>query len=146
MLQSLIILGLRAVGGREGNDAFDAEGNEYELKTVNAALGTSRGVTTHHHLNTGILAKYRRVTAWYISIYQNITLMEIYRLTPDELSPVFDSFASRLEANKNQPLNNPKIPIAFVRQHGTRVWPVERQEQANLMPPSSPLNPSNGIR
>lgn len=146
VLQSLIILGLRAVGGREGNDAFDDEGNEYELKTVNAALGASRGVTTHHHLNSRILDKYRRVTAWFISIYQNTTLIEIFRLTPDLLSPVFDSFAARSEANKKEPLNNPKIPIAFVRQYGPRVWPVERQEQADLMPPSSPLNPSNGKR
>ena len=62
MLQVLIILGLKATGGREGNDAVDAEGNEYELKTVNLGLGASRGVTTHHHLNLGILAKYRTVT------------------------------------------------------------------------------------
>lgn len=71
VLQSLIILGLRAIGGREGNDAVDTEGNEYELKTVNTSLGRSRGVTTHHHLNLGILDKYRRVRAWYISLYEN---------------------------------------------------------------------------
>ncbi|GIW03511.1 MAG: hypothetical protein KatS3mg059_0131 [Thermomicrobiales bacterium] len=63
VLQSLIILGLRAVGGREGNDARDDEGNEYELKTINIALGATRGVTTHHHLNKRILDKYRRVKA-----------------------------------------------------------------------------------
>ena len=146
VLQSLIILGLRAVGGREGNDAVDTEGNEYELKTVNVALGVGRGVTTHHHLNLGILDKYRRVKAWYISLYQHITLVEIYRLTPAELAPIFDGFEARLLANGNVPLNNPKIPMAFVRQRGVRVWPVERDEQAELMPPSSPLNPINGKR
>jgi len=86
------------------------------------------------------------VKAWYISIYQDITLTEIYRLTPDELSPIFDVFEERLRLNNDAPLNNPKIPIAFVKQHGTRVWPVERDEQAALMPPSSPLNPANGKR
>ena len=64
VLQSLILLGLRLAGGREGNDAVDTEGNEYELKTLNVSLGASRGVTTHHHLNLGILAKYRSVRAW----------------------------------------------------------------------------------
>jgi transcriptional regulator with XRE-family HTH domain len=49
VLQVLILLGLRISPGREGNDAVDAEGNEYELKTINKLL--SRSVTTHHHLN-----------------------------------------------------------------------------------------------
>jgi len=146
VLQSLIVLGLHAVGGREGNDAVDAEGNEYELKTLNVSLGASRGVTTHHHLNLGILAKYRSVRAWYVSLYQNISLIEIYRLTPDELAPIFDSWEARLVASGDVPLNNPKIPIAFIRQRGTLVWPVATQAQAELMPPSSPLHPSNGKR
>jgi hypothetical protein len=144
VLQSLIILGLRAVGGREGNDAIDAEGNEYELKTINVALGASRGVTTHHHLNLRILAKYRSVKAWYISIYQHIDLIEIYRLTPEDLNPIFDEWERRLIESGDLPLNNPKIPIAFVRSHGVRVWPVETEDQAQLMPPSSPLRNGNG--
>lgn len=146
VLQSLIVLGLRAVGGREGNDARDVDGNEYELKTVNLALGRIRGITTHHHLNLGILAKYRRVTAWYISLYQHITLIEIYRLTPADLAPIFDALETRLIARDNAPLNNPKIPIAFVRTYGVRVWPIERDAQAALMPPSSPFHPLNGKR
>ncbi|MGH2560008.1 MAG: restriction endonuclease [Thermomicrobiales bacterium] len=144
VLQSLILLGLRAKGGREGNDAVDAEGNEYELKTVNVSLGMSRGVTTHHHLNLGILEKYRTVSAWYISLYQHIDLNEIYRLTPQELEPVFIVWEQRLFANGNAPLNNPKIPIAFVRQHGTRVWPLDDAALAELMPPSSPIRNGNG--
>lgn len=36
VLQVLILLGLRISPGREGNDAIDAKGNEYELKTINA--------------------------------------------------------------------------------------------------------------
>ena len=139
VLQSLILLGLRLAGGREGNDAVDAEGNEYELKTLNVSLGASRGVTTHHHLNLGILAKYRRVRAWYVSLYHNIDLIEIFRLTPEDLKPVFDVWEAPLLASGNTPLNNPKIPIAFVRQHGTRVWPLDSDVQDRLLPPSSPL-------
>lgn len=123
VLQTLIILGLKQASGREGNDAYDEYGNEYELKTLNVSLGKSRGVTTHHHLNLGILAKYRAVHAWYVTLYEGIILQEIYRLTPEELEPVFGVWEARLIANGDQPLNNPKIPIKFVREHGTRVYP-----------------------
>jgi len=34
VLQVLILLGLRISSGREGNDAIDAEDNEYELKQL----------------------------------------------------------------------------------------------------------------
>lgn len=132
VLQTLIILGLRAVGGREGNDALDDEGNEYELKTINIALGRSRGVTTHHHLNLGILAKYRAVHAWYISLYEGIVLRRIYRLTPEELEPVFRVWEERLVVNGNQPLNNPKIPIRFVMEHGTVVYPSAAHDELDI--------------
>jgi transcriptional regulator with XRE-family HTH domain len=56
VLQVLIMLGLKISPGREGNDALDDEGNEYELKTVNYALTTQ--ISTHHHLNKEILDKY----------------------------------------------------------------------------------------
>lgn len=142
VLQSLIILGLRQLKGREGNDAVDADGNEYELKTVNISLGRSRGITTHHHLNLGILAKYRKVKAWYISRYENIRLVDIYRLTPEELAPIFDAWEERLVRTDDAPINNPKIPIRFVMEHGTKVWPTSTERQAELLPESSPLNPS----
>lgn len=141
VLQTLIILGLRVYPSREGNDAVDDEGNEYELKTLNVSLGASRGVTTHHHLNLGILAKYRSVRAWYIALYEGIILQQIYRLTPDELAPVFQAWEQRLIANGNAPLNNPKIPIRFVRDHGMLVYPTTTSQQGGLMPESSPLHP-----
>ena len=132
VLQSLIILGLKVTGGREGNDAIDAYGNEYELKTLNVSLGKSRGVTTHHHLNIGILAKYRAVHAWFISLYEGIVLQEIYRLTPTELEPIFRGWEQRLMENGNAPLNNPKIPIQFVRSIGTRVYPSSVHEEMEI--------------
>ncbi len=139
VLQALIILGLKATDGREGNDAVDADGNEYELKTVNLGLGANRGVTTHHHLNLTILAKYRTVT-WYISTYEHIRLTAIYRLTPEELAPIFDGWQERLERTDNTPINNPKIPIRFVYDHGTKVWPAT-EPSGETLPPSSPLRP-----
>lgn len=125
VLQTLILLGLKIVPGREGNDALDDEGNEYELKTLNVSLGKSRGVTTHHHLNLTILAKYRAVHAWYIALYEGIILQEIYRLAPLELEPIFADWEARILAGgPGASLNNPKIPIGFVRENGTRVYPT----------------------
>src|SRR5260370_26958038 len=89
VLQVLIMLGLKISPGREGNDAVDSEGNEYELKTINSALNKNAGVTTHHHLNADILRKYRTVKAWYIAIYSAIELKEIYCLRPSELETLF---------------------------------------------------------
>jgi hypothetical protein len=37
ILQVLLVTGLTILPGREGNDAIDEEGNEYELKSVNTA-------------------------------------------------------------------------------------------------------------
>ncbi len=125
VLQTLILLDLKMKPGREGNDALDDDENEYELKTLNISLGKSRGVTTHHHLNHVILAKYRAVHAWYISLYEGILLKEIYRLMPVQLEMVFTSWEDRLnERGAGASLNNPKIPIRFVREHGKKVYPA----------------------
>src|SRR5215210_588482 len=75
LLQVLLALNLRVVPGREGNDAVDEEGNEFELKTVNVLL--TRSFSTHHHLNATILAKYRSVD-WFFAVYEGIELKAIY--------------------------------------------------------------------
>lgn len=113
VLQVLILLGLKISPGREGNDAIDAEGNEYELKTINRSLNQNAGVTTHHHLNRGILAKYRAVKAWYIAIYEGIELMEIYRISPEILEEKFSEWEKKL--NTLESINNPKIPMRLIR-------------------------------
>ncbi len=122
VLQVLILLGLKISPGREGNDAIDTEGNEYELKTVNRALNKNAGITTHHHLNKDILRKYRSVKAWYIALYEGVILQEIYKLPPILLEPLFQQWEAKTEATGNA-LNNPKIPMRYVKQ-GERVYPV----------------------
>ena len=114
VLQVLILLGLKISPGREGNDAIDAEGNEYELKTINRSLNKNAGVTTHHLLNRGILAKYRAVKAWYIAIYEGIELVEIYRISPEILEEKFSEWEKKL--NTLESINNPKIPMRLIRQ------------------------------
>jgi hypothetical protein len=47
-------MGLRILSGREGNDAVDANGREYELKSVNIELTSA--FSTHHHMNPTIIA------------------------------------------------------------------------------------------
>jgi transcriptional regulator with XRE-family HTH domain len=120
-LQLLILLGLRISPGREGNDAIDADGNEYELKTINISLNRSGGVTTHHHLNEVILQKYRNVGAWYIGLYEGITLSQIYKLTPELLEPKFQEWEEKIKT-RQEALNNPKIPLKLVKK-GQLIYP-----------------------
>ena len=88
LLQLLLITGLKGTGGREGNDAHDEQGNEYELKSVNTLL--TQSFSTHHHLNPTILGKYRQVN-WVCAIYQGIELQSIYLLTRRRWSRTFQN-------------------------------------------------------
>lgn len=128
VLQVLILLGLRISPGREGNDALDAEGNEYELKTINRSLRTNAGITAHHHLNKGIIDKYRAVKAWYIAIYEGIELKEIWKVLPDQLEERFAAWETKIATAG--PLNNPKIPIRFVRR-GELVYSCDGAQAAS---------------
>lgn len=116
LLQTLLILNLRNLPGREGNDAVDAEGKEYELKSVNALL--TQNFSTHHHLNPKIIEKYRKVHAWIFSIYKGIELQQIYMLAPSDLEPFFGDWEKRWHERGGADLNNPKIPMRFVEEHG----------------------------
>ena len=120
LLQVLLLTGLSALEGREGNDACDEYGNEYELKSVNIALTSS--FSTHHHLNPTILAKYRQVE-WYFAVYRNIHLLEIYHMTPDMLEPLFRKWETKWHSAGGKDINNPKIPVSLVKRDGTLVWP-----------------------
>lgn len=119
LLQTLIMLGLHKLPRREGNDAVDAEGNEYELKTLNVKL--TRSFSTHHHLNPRILEKYRAVTAWFFSVYEHIELVSIYRIEPSQLEVTFGKWEAKWRTNQKD-INNPKIPLAFVVQHGVSIF------------------------
>ena len=124
VLQVLILLGLRVSPGREGNDAVDAEANEYELKTINKLL--SKSVTTHHHLNLDILAKYRAVKAWYIAVYEGIVLKAIYKVNSASLEPKFSHWESRILGGMES-INNPKIPLGLIEREGELVYPKENK-------------------
>lgn len=115
LLQVVLLLGLTVILGREGNDARDAKGREYELKSVN--LDLQKQVTTHHHLNPIILAKYRQVD-WIFAVYRNIELLCIYLMTPADLEPLFSKWEKKWHDDGGKDINNPKVPLEFVVLHG----------------------------
>lgn len=119
LLQLLLVTGLRCIGSREGNDAVDAEGKEYELKSVNVLL--TKSFSTHHHMNPVILAKYRQVD-WLLAIYEGIELQEIYRMKPAILEPYFSKWESKWHESGGRDINNPKIPVKFVTERGELVY------------------------
>lgn len=115
LLQVLLLLGLRIIPGREGNDAVDADGREYELKSVNIEL--TKGFSTHHHMNPVIIAKYRQVP-WVFAIYRHIALQAVYILEPENLEFYFQKWEEKWHADGNKDINNPKIPVKYVIENG----------------------------
>jgi hypothetical protein len=119
LLQLLLVTGLKCLGCREGNDALDAEGNEYELKSVNVLL--TQSFSTHHHMNPVILAKYRQVD-WLMAIYEGIELQKIYRMKPAALEPYFSKWETKWHESGGKDINNPKIPVKFVIERGELIF------------------------
>lgn len=125
LLQVLLITGLLNLEGREGNDAVDANGKEYELKSVNASL--TQSFSTHHHLNPTILKKYRLVD-WVFAVYEGIEIKEVYLMTPEQLEPYFSAWETKWNGN-GKDINNPKIPLKFVRTNGKLLFRTPDDKQ-----------------
>jgi Restriction endonuclease PvuII len=118
LLQVILITGLKVTGKREGNDAVDAQGNEYELKSVNTLL--TKSFSTHHHLNLEILRKYRSV-GWYFALYEGIELKQIYFASATVLEPYFAKWEQKYRSEKAA-INNPKIPLKFIEANAKLVY------------------------
>jgi hypothetical protein len=95
------------------------KGNEFELKTVNVLL--TQGYSTHHRMNPTINAKYRKVD-WYFAEYRGIILDTIHHMTPVQLNPYLQKWDEKWHQDGGKDINNPKIPIKFVRSVGTLVY------------------------
>lgn len=128
VLQQLIYLNFQNLPGREGNDALDDNNVEWEMKSINIAT-SARSFSTNHHLNYDILEKYRQIP-WSFAIYEGIDLLEIYVMSPQDLEPWFSRFEQQLNEGRSH-LNNPKIPIKFVRENGTQVYPIDADDPKN---------------
>lgn len=142
ILQQCIYMNMLKLKDREGNDAKDEFGIEWELKSANEMLVS--GFSTHHHLNPDVLAKYRTVP-WMFSFYNHSHLTEIYVMSAETLEPMFQNWEDDLCGKKirksgikgkRDHLNNPKIPFKFVRQFGINVYPF----------PKLPVNPAEAVR
>lgn len=132
LLQVLLLTGLENISGRDGNDAVNAKGQEYELKSVNLD-NASPQFTTHHHLNHRILAKYRAVKGWVFATYKGIEIQAIYVMAPEQLEdPYFQRWERKLNGGRKD-LNNPKISVNFVRENGKRVYPRDGQRELDIM-------------
>ncbi|ECJ2552545.1 restriction endonuclease [Salmonella enterica subsp. salamae] len=119
LLQVLLLLSLKVLPGREGNDAVDVTGTEFELKSVNVEL--TKSFSTHHHMNPTIIAKYRQVP-WVFAIYSNITIRSVYLLMPNDLEVFYDKWERQWYGRDGRDINNPKIPVRYVIEHGKLLW------------------------
>jgi transcriptional regulator with XRE-family HTH domain len=119
LLQVLLVSGLKILPGREGNDAIDENGREYELKSVNINL--TKSFSTHHHMNPAIIRKYRDVD-WLFAIYQGIELISIYLLTPQDLEIFFSRWEEKWHNSGGKDINNPKIPARYVMEKGKVIY------------------------
>jgi Restriction endonuclease PvuII len=69
--------------------------------------------TTHHHLNPGILAKYRQVP-WIFATYNGIELIAVYHVAASDLEVFFSKWEAKWHADGGKDINNPKIPLKHV--------------------------------
>ncbi|WP_206503859.1 hypothetical protein [Streptomyces chrestomyceticus] len=131
-------------GGRVGNDATDALGREYEIKTV-ARLNFKGerkkhlSITTEHTLTLDNIDRYRLAHLWIVAVFDQSTPEAIYEIRPKELEPYFSQWEIALQkqieidssrgGGARPHLNNPKIPLKFIARHGVRVWPSDDPAQ-----------------
>ena len=119
ILQVLLLLDMKVLGKREGNDAVDANGCEYELKSVNLEL--TKNFSTHHHMNPVIIAKYRKVP-WIFACYNHITLRCVHRLEPEAMEHWYKLWETKWRADGDKDINNPKIPVSYVIENGRLLY------------------------
>jgi hypothetical protein len=119
ILQVILTTSLKILPGREGNDACDEFGTEYELKSVNIDL--TRSFSTHHHMNPVIIAKYRQVP-WIFAVYKGIELQEIWKMTPELLELYYSRWEKKWHADGGKDINNPKVPLEYERRVGKAIY------------------------
>jgi Restriction endonuclease PvuII len=79
---------------RIGDDAVDADGRQYEIKTVARVSATGKrkshlSITTEHTLTIENLQRYRNVQLWIVAVFDQAQPEAIYEITPAALDPTF---------------------------------------------------------
>lgn len=92
---------------------------------------TALSVTTEHTLTRDNITRYRNTYLWIVAVFDQAMPEAIFEIPPSRLEPYFGRWEEvlvkqeMLHQTGGAPthLNNPKIPICFVRDHGLQVWP-----------------------
>lgn len=140
----LTLFGLRKLG-REGDDAVDSQGRQFETKTVarvssQGVRKTTLSVTTEHTMTIANIARYRQTFMWIVAIFDGAEPEAIWEIRAAALEPFFALWESRLrelddyERPMRDHLNNPKIPIRFIAEHGVQVWPPQEADPGYAPP------------
>jgi hypothetical protein len=140
----LTLFGLRKLG-REGDDAVDAEGRQFETKTV--ARMSSKGerkstlsVTTEHTMTLANIERYRHTFMWIVAVFNGAEPEAIWEIRAHALEPFFGLWERKLreldeyERPVRDHLNNPKIPLKFISEHGVQVWPPQEADPGYAPP------------
>ena len=131
----LTLFGLRKLG-RAGDDAVDAQGRQYETKTVarRSAAGVrkeSLGITTEHTMTLPNIQRYRNVFLWIVAVFDGAQPEAVWEISPRALEPFLALWEERLRETDDtgrlvrDHLNNPKIPLKYIAEHGIKVWPPD---------------------
>ena len=125
VLQQLFMSNMKFLPGRQGNDAVDENGVEWEFKSINTKT-TATGFVTDHHTTYELLNRFNSIP-WLFSIYHGIHLEEMYVISPGKLNDWVEHQKKNLDQKKddNKTLNNPKIPVKYVKKNGIKVYPVD---------------------
>lgn len=121
------LFGLQALPGKAGHDARCPKGRNFELKTVNL-VGThgqrrvNPGVTTEHTLRQANIERFRRTNSWLIGVFAGCRPLEFWQVPTGRLETFFSEWEQKLAQAPNQEINNPKIPLKFIRETGHLVW------------------------
>lgn len=119
---------------REGDDAEDAYGRRYEMKTVARVSSSGKrknslAITTEHTLTQTNIDRYRATFLWIVAVFDQSLPEVIYEIEPSQLEPYFEKWEAQL-TEQGQPeggapnhINNPKIPLKFIAANGIQVWP-----------------------
>ncbi len=93
-------------------------GNEDEIKTLDQARGVT-GFSTSNRLHAKTVERFNR-RRWVFAVFDGIEMVEAYLMLGPQLSTYFDKW-SLMIADQGE-VNNPKIPLAFVRENGTLLF------------------------
>ena len=72
-------------------------------------------------MNPVIIAKYRKVP-WIFATYEGIELRQIWRLTASDMEHWFAFWETKWHRDGGKDINNPKVPLSYVRLHGNLLY------------------------